>query len=220
MRRMLMSMAAALFALALPAAAAPRSDRPALLVVVHDETTPPLGAAMLRGVIKEVQAIWNAHMDVEFAAGAAAGRRTTDDVLTLVITDQISGGAREDGLGWIDFVDGEPSKTIHVSRRRAQVLCGRAVLGGRPVDSWPRSVREAFQVHALGRSAAHEIGHYLLRSKEHGSDGLMRAQFTTDDLLQRDTAKFTLNDVELQRLRERFSSYRLARRDPQVTPVQ
>ena len=34
----------------------------------------------------------------------------------------------------------------------------------------------------MGRAVAHEIGHYLLESREHSEDGLMRPQFMPDDV--------------------------------------
>jgi hypothetical protein len=67
----------------------------------------------------------------------------------------------------------------HVERHAASVPGGdRAFL------SLPRAMTATFLGRALGRALAHEIGHYLLGTREHTADGLMRAQFTPRDLLE------------------------------------
>ena len=199
------------FALA-AAAAAPAAGRPSVQLVIRDETRPPLSAAIVRDTLKEVRAVWHAYLDIDLAAAPGLGAPITDDVLTLVISDRRPGEAVIDSLGWIDFVDGEPSRTINVSRRAAAALGGRTVLADRPLGELPTAIRNQFVARALGRAAAHEIGHYLLASKAHEATGLMRAQFATGELMERSPRNFQLTPTELGRLEERFSSYRLARR--------
>jgi len=211
--------AAVLFALA-SAAAAPASTRPSLQLLVRDETTPPLDGATLRGILKEVCAIWHGYLDIESVPAPGAGSFITDDVLTLVITDQPSRDPAAESLGWIEFVDGQPSRTITISRRAARLLGDHAALSDRPVTEWPAAVRQLFIVRALGRAGAHEVGHYLLASKAHESSGLMRASFPTNELIGGSATGFRLNAAELRQLERRFSAYRLARLGLQEQPVQ
>jgi hypothetical protein len=210
---------AALFALGSPAVT-PAAMRPALQIVVHDETASTVPAATLRDAFKEARAIWHSYVDLDFVSGAEVGKTVTDDVLTLVITDRLSGGGAEGSLGWIDFVDGEPSKTITVSHRSAILLRDQAAWAGRPLTAWPAAVRDMFLVRALGRSIAHEIGHYLLRSKAHEASGLMRARFDAAALMEHKPDQFRLLETDLRQLQRRFSSYLLARRGPPATAVQ
>jgi hypothetical protein len=203
--------AAVLLALA-AASAAPLATRPSLQLVIRDQTTPPLGPRTLRDILNEVRAIWRSHIDIDSTATAGAAARVTDDVLTVAIVDQPTRDAAAESLGWIDFVDGEPSRTITISRLAAAQLRDRAVLAGHALNTWPAAVQELFMVRALGRAVAHEVGHYLLASKAHEATGLMRARFATTDLMDRSPKTFGLSPADLLRLERRFSSYRLARR--------
>jgi hypothetical protein len=211
--------ATVLFAVA-SAAAAPAAARPSLQLVIRDETTPPLSAAIVRDLLKEVRVIWHAYVDIEAAAGFRPGAAITDDVLTVVVSDKPARDAAVDSLGWIEFVDGEPLRTINLSRRAATLLRDRTALAGRPLDVLPAAIQNQFLARALGRAAAHEIGHYLLRSKTHEANGLMRAQFASVDLMERSPRNFRLSQSELGRLERRFSSYRLARNGLPKPPVQ
>ncbi|HXE84735.1 MAG TPA: hypothetical protein VN513_15520, partial [Gemmatimonadales bacterium] len=63
---------------------------------------------------------------------------------------------------------------------------------GMPVAQRPLALRRELTARALGRAAAHELGHYLLTSREHTPRGLMRARFSSDDLVSDESAAFTL----------------------------
>jgi hypothetical protein len=217
MRGMFLS-ATVLFAVA-SAAATPTAVRPSLQLVIRDETKPPLTAAVIRDMLNEARVIWRAYIDIE-AEGDRLTGAIADDTLTLIISDEPSREAAVGSLGWIEFVDGEPSRTITVSRRAADALSARTALAGRSLDALPAAIRNQFLARALGRAAAHEIGHYLLASKAHAASGLMRAQFATADLLERSPRNFRLSPAELRRLERRFSSYRLARTGQPAAPVQ
>jgi hypothetical protein len=218
MRAMLLS-ATVLFAL-VAAAATPAAIRPSLQLVIRDESTPPLSAAMIRDILKEVRIVWRAYADIESAAAPGGMGPVTDDVLTLVVSDKPSREAAVDSLGWIEFVNGEPQRTISVSRRAASALRDRTVLAGRRLVELPPAIQNLFLARALGRAAAHEIGHYLLASKTHAPSGLMRAQFATADFIERSPRNFRLSPAELRQLERRFSSYRLARVGPPPPSIQ
>jgi hypothetical protein len=55
---------------------------------------------------------------------------------------------------------------------------------GHAFATLPGALGDMFLGRALGRALAHEIGHYLLGTTNHSERGLMRAQFTPEDLLQ------------------------------------
>src|SRR5262249_37130118 len=59
-----------------------------------------------------------------------------------------------------------------------------ALLARRDTAGLPAALAETFFARALGRALAHEIGHYLLGTREHTTDGLMRQQFSPQDLLE------------------------------------
>ena len=71
-------------------------------------------------------------------------------------------------------------------------LLDRAELLGHPLSHWPRGTRERLIAQAIGRVAAHELGHYLLQSARHSETGLMRPQYSTEELVGPSLARFRL----------------------------
>jgi hypothetical protein len=74
-------------------------------------------------------------------------------------------------LGWIPFAADGPQPSIHLWRLNAEALLLRTP----GVEDKTISTHETLLGRALGRALSHELGHYLLRSKEHTPHGLMRA---------------------------------------------
>jgi hypothetical protein len=99
-------------------------------------------------------------------------------------------------------------------------LADRGAWAGRALAAWPPRVRETFVVHALGRSIAHEIGHYLLQSTVHQPRGLMRARFTVEQLMDETSERYQLIEADLLRLERRSTFYLLARQQLPETPLQ
>src|SRR5262249_3192437 len=81
-----------------------------------------------------------------------------------------------------------PERFIHLSRVSAEDLL-RSTPG---LDGGTVASHEALIGRALGRALAHELGHYILRSKIHTGRGLMRASWTSAQ-----TFAFNRNQCEL-----------------------
>lgn len=204
--RMIPTLIAALLAATPPHS--PLPNRLALVVAVEQDTTAPLDASALAAVDQEVGRLWRPYADVTVRAEADAPMVAADDVLTLVITDMSHSG---DGLGWIEFVDGRPTHTIYVSRAEALRLAAVGRVGGREIADWPLAMRHVFLVRAVARAIAHEVGHYLLRSREHAATGLMRPRFTVSELMDASAAKYRLEAAQEAILQQRVRGYLLAR---------
>ena len=206
----------AVAALLLSAPVAPPPDaagvRPQLLVVMRQETQPPLTGEVLRRIAAEATEIWRPYLDIAFQSADNLQPFRGDDSLNLVLTDRQSNGRIAAGLGWIDFVEDEPSRTITVSVGAAKALAAEGRWGGRRFDRWPPSLRQTFLTRALARGVAHEIGHYLLRSKSHAAGGLMRATFTIDEIMTAGLRAYRLQSDEIELLNQRTTTYALARR--------
>jgi hypothetical protein len=97
--------------------------------------------------------------------------------LAVTIDDHSSNLVPAGTLGWITFTANRPDRLIHLSRARAEdLLCDSPGLNDPTVAS-----HETLIGRALGRGLAHELGHYLLRTRAHTSRGLMRPAWTSDD---------------------------------------
>ena len=110
-------------------------------------------------------------------------------------------------LGAVLFLEGrdvaENTVALAVEATRRTVEDARWV-NGRVAD-WPPSLREELLGRALGRVLAHEIGHYLLVWRAHTPDGLMRATFHGEALIQPGRRAFKLSDRLMPRLRTRLA---------------
>jgi len=162
-------------------AATPSAERPRLSVTVHVEDGGAIVEPVLNAAVAIAKEIWRPYVDLAFGR-VGDSLPIGVDALALVITGRLSNGEGT-GLGWIDFEDGLPSRTISISATAVARLMVRSSWAGHPLDGWPPAVRAQFMTRAIGRSIAHEMGHYLLQSKTHTAKGLMRSLLTPDDIM-------------------------------------
>lgn len=59
--------------------------------------------------------------------------------------------------------------------------------------------------HSTTRVVAHELGHYLLQSRAHSATGLMKQDFTSDDM-RRETREFLPDAAQIARIWELWSA--------------
>ena len=90
---------------------------------------------------------------------------------------------RQPPLAAILFTDGAPTTRVSVYPRVAEQLLAGVRSDDRPVTERPRALQHGMMGLMLGRAVAHELGHYLFRSREHAHAGLMRAMLRTDELV-------------------------------------
>lgn len=160
----------------------------------------------MKDIVREVQAIWAPLLhvvaepsDAPTRIGALRLALRSDDRATPAAS-----GHDPAALGWIEFVDGQPQPVITVSLERTRAVVNRAVVAGRPVSDWPSVVSDRLVALALGRTIAHEVGHYLLQSSAHSRTGLMRAGLTPRDLTERGTARLQLSTEERAQVARRL----------------
>jgi hypothetical protein len=63
-----------------------------------------------------------------------------------------------------------------------EAVMGADVLG-LPVRKLPHALRDTLIARAIGRVTAHELGHYLLQNGGHRNRGLMRANYSSSELV-------------------------------------
>ncbi len=93
--------------------------------------------------------------------------------ITLIIKDASAPGA----LASLTFANGAPADVMYASPSMA-----RRMLEGTRLGLRSRAERDVVTARLLGRGVAHEVGHYVLRSRDHSKHGLMRVAFDVRDL--------------------------------------
>jgi hypothetical protein len=178
-------------------------ERPVVRVQVQTEGSLAVDRRMLAEILKGAGDIWRPYADVTFTPADEFAR--VSGSLQLLITDRTSTISDGASLGWIEFVDGRPSNHITVSTGAAAALLRASRWNG-----LPKTVQRTFLVRAMTRAIAHELGHYLLASRDHVVHGLMRGQLTADDIMQPRKSSYRLDRAQVQQLQH---GALLARRD-------
>ena len=152
-------------------------------------------------LIANIQEIWRPYVEIDFWE-AETEAAIYDDELRLRITERLppTSLATAAVLGWIEFFNGRPKDIVTVSVAAVRSLMIRGKWLGRTIDVLPLGLQEKFVTRALGRSAAHEIGHYLLGSRAHAVRGLMRERMTVAEIMGNAPALYQLLPHEIGRL--------------------
>ena len=212
------SVAVALFASTALAAGAPApAPSPAIpSMLVNVTATAEASPVLVARILAEADAIWRpsgitflwqraARVVVPYSRASETGPYVPR-TLRLVIGDQ-RGPARDGGavLGWIQFDDeGAPEQEIYLSHRNAlQMLAeSREFVGN--VEQITIAEREMLLARAMGRALAHELGHYLLASKVHTEQGLMKAILTAAELFSTDADRLRIEPAQYRTIAARL----------------
>jgi hypothetical protein len=161
----------------------------------------------LADLMRNVRAIWKPYADIVFADTADLASDGYDDELQLVVSER-PGSAKSGAaaLGWITFLrPGRPENVVTVSVATARHLMSGESWMGRRFDELPAVLRQQFVTRAISWSVAHEIGHYLLRTKEHSADGLMKGQLAALEVMQNGRTWVQLEPQHAEIVRRRAS---------------
>ena len=177
---------------------------PSLALIALTASTMPIAVAvvappnvtdsLVNRICVEAEAIWApAGIVLEWNRDASrdevAPRRLE---IAVTIDDRPAPAGRHGALGWLTFAADGPERLIHLSRASAEEL-----LRNTPglIDATITS-HDAYVARALGRAFAHEMGHYILRSKVHTPRGLMRAAWTASQAFATSRDGFALTAEE------------------------
>ena len=168
-----------------------------------------IGDRQVEAMMGQVERIWSPYgFAVSWSDAPPAALSVSDVFLRVVIGD---GGPPGDAarralstIGWIEFLGpGQPRDVVHVSIEAATRLMEAARLVGRPLPTLSVGLQTRFMVQALGRSLAHEIGHYLFATTSHTQSGLMREAFSPEELLDGELDEYRLEMPQVEALAER-----------------
>lgn len=165
----------------------------AIALTVNVSASPDIPPSLVSSLLAETDAIWRSS-GFTFAwrhAPREAGAASLHVVIGHDVRPGRGGGL---ALGWIVFDEGRPEHEIYVSHANAQRLMIEApgVVGA--LDRMPLLEKHTLLARAMGRALAHEMGHYLLESKAHTLNGLMRAGITASEFFGNDNRQFKLDN--------------------------
>jgi hypothetical protein len=156
-------------------------------------TESPVPPTVIGAAAAEAADIW---MPYGVAVGLAGRRGAVADnpeLLTIAISTSTGSGPSRETLGAIGFdADGTPRSHLTVFFDRLMHLLSLTPTWRTGEPHWPRVLREQVVGRALGRVIAHEIGHFVLRTSDHTSSGLMRPMHGSDELIAPDRSRFAL----------------------------
>jgi hypothetical protein len=163
---------------------------------------PQVSPMVKASAMKEVASIWAEYGDA--VSPIKASRFGSDGALGLTVMFTASPGPRPESgesgtLGSIQFTDGVPEPAITMYPDAVAAIVASMRVTGDGLYSLP-AFRDLMEGRVLGRALAHEIGHYLLRSRVHSPAGLMRALQPASDLVAPDRRRFRLSADEAARL--------------------
>ena len=159
-------------------------------------------------IVQHASHIWRAEgLELEWLPLDAPPSWTNLDAWVQIRRGPVAGA--ESSIGAVRFQGEVPSKLIQVSIANAakHVVSNlsarwRIELGA----FFSLQVGDSRQVleRALGYAVAHELGHYLLATKDHAADGLMRQSFDPAADLEPASKDATLDATNRDRLRQRI----------------
>ena len=144
-----------------------------------------LPAAQLSEAVNQMQRIWRA-AGVNVTAGRYGephrySGATVSLRLLRTAARRINGSTV---LAWVSPTEsGAPAPILFVALQGIRELLEPVEFRGRPLKQRPAAIRDRLIAMAVGRAAAHELGHFLRGEREHTSHGLMRARYKTSDLI-------------------------------------
>jgi hypothetical protein len=187
-------------AAAVPAVAADAA-RPAVRIEINLEPGVTIEPSDLRAAAADIERIWAPVLDLAITVGSGASRLWGINAIPLVITNRTLDSHEKTGLGWIAFADGEPQIPITVSVTAIRRIVEAGTWQGTKLARMPARASRVFVQRALARAAAHEIGHYLLRSPAHARRGLMRPAFTAQEIMDGRPSLDRLDPADVAKLR-------------------
>ena len=188
--------------LAAPGLSVPRAPS-RLHVLVRVDVDRTVRDIAMTEVIDQIRDVWKPYLDVDFAEAADLVDAVYDDEVRLFVIgpSRAANAANPPALGWIMFPEPRrPNNVITVSAGAARNLMEHSQWRGWHLLDSPRSIQKRFLNRAIGRSAAHELGHYLLRMPSHRLFGLMRAQMSPSDIMEDGLGLFGLDAADVASL--------------------
>lgn len=167
---------------------------PTLTVHLSIDQSGGLSALQLQLAIDEVRKIWSdtrvavtsgryGEPSPQGAEGANIDAEATVSLRILLVPPPVKDVA-ERVLAWVTPAGaGRAAPLLFVSLPAVTETVLGADAFDRPVRKLTRALRDRLIAQAIGRVAAHELGHFLLQHAGHQDHGLMRPRFVPNELV-------------------------------------
>ncbi len=163
----------------------------------------PDTAGIVTVAVQELAAVWRANgVDVVRYSSRLTVKPLA--LVTLIVARVAPPSTSSGALGWIGFSEGASVPVIYVSLPATHSHLQTVSTSGVFMVQLPEVLRERMLARAIGRVAAHELGHYLLASRQHTVSGLMRSEFAARELVDNGRLPFQLGRDERLRLATRM----------------
>jgi len=145
-----------------------------------------LSAGQLRMAVEQIQQIWSEADIAVTAARYGEPSAQGEAVVSLRILRVAAPPTRRGApiLAWtVVGPSGLSQPTLIVSVPSIVALVSDSEFAGTAFTRLTNDVRDELIARAIGRVAAHELGHYLLQKAGHRTGGLMRPSYSARDLV-------------------------------------
>jgi hypothetical protein len=215
MRRLGLIAELALTAVILFGMCAPMRATAPVRVAVRVLTSAGVDEHLVAAMFQELVSTWRrTGVDVVLYSKGLDPRPVT--TVSLMVSSEWPSAALAGSLGWMRLVTDPdlergavPIPILMVSIAATGAVVDAAEYRGGPIFQRPLELRRDLLARALGRVAAHELGHYLLASAQHTPYGLMRARFHPQELVGDDGSTFCVHAAERRRLEARLRDAQL-----------
>jgi hypothetical protein len=193
------------------AAHAEPCDRPPALeahrasIVLRLVAGAPVSAVVERRGVREAASIW-AQYGVDVRLDAPDCAIPDDAIVLVVVPGRHTGEPQVAALGALSFGGDVPGHVITIFYDDVLRFAEHRGVIGSPEPTCQGARRDQIAARVLGRVLAHELGHFLLASRSHAVDGLMKSRQMGPDLCAGPAAHFLLSPPDVERLSQRLEA--------------
>jgi hypothetical protein len=180
------------------AAAEPPSSTLTLDVQLTAANSLPDGARP--GMLSQTESIWR-HSGVSLRWQTANGEAAPAGSLRVIVLERETVIQRPDAWPVGELIPDHSGGYVVL----ASIAAARRVIQTAGLDDEPQRLREHRLGVVLGRTIAHEIGHYLLRTSQHGRHGLMRREILSEDFADLRERQFFLDSTAANWIRRAYA---------------
>ena len=181
---------------------------PRLTVHLSIDQSGGLVPRQLQLAVDEVRKIWSdAHVAVTSGRYGEPSRPGEATISLRILLTLLPVEDDERTLGWVTAgANGRSAPLLWISLPAVTGAVLSTQAYDMPVKRLPRELRDRLIAQAIGRVAAHELGHYLLQRAGHHDRGLMRRRYVAAELVGDWLDPFKIPNAELWLVRQEIAA--------------